>query len=462
MGGFSNPIIGGGGNLVYPSIQSPDFSLAGKTGWAILKNGNAYFFNIVAEGTITASEFIGTDYLLTSAGAFWYSGTPGSGNLIFCIVPPGTTTDPFGNAVSSSAVMQAGSIANGCLIINDTGDFAIQNSSGNAVVFFYHGDGSARFYGSTGVVAGGLKVAIAPAAGTDGAGNKYYQGLTVYGSGGASAIGIQLPTGYTNELVPGYVATGVAGTTQPYTQLSSPQTSGAGDDDQVYVGLLASAFGTPSSGQGQLVYVDNTGTSHVQVLWGNGGVTLNPVLTATFANAAVPGSVASSAVVFAHSGHLKYVGSDGSAYNTGRATLLSTGQTVSSTTPAAVAGITGINVAAGTYRIHGNLSCKMGSTASGASFAVTGPSASVVAVNVKVYGVNVAGYTGYLSSVVNALATVTTTASIAASASFIIEFDGLITFSAAGATFGLEVAEGTSGDSWTLNANGWLDLMPIS
>jgi hypothetical protein len=72
-GGFSNPIIGGGGDLVYPAIMSPNFSLAGQTGWAILKNGNAYFFNITAEGTITATSFDGTDFIINSNGAFFYS-----------------------------------------------------------------------------------------------------------------------------------------------------------------------------------------------------------------------------------------------------------------------------------------------------------------------------------------------------------------------------------------------------
>lgn len=96
-GGFNNPIIGGGGNLVYPSIQSPNFSLAGQTGWAILKNGNAFFFNITAEGTITATTFLGTDFVINSAGEFFYSGAPASGNLGIAIAIPGGS-DSFGNA----------------------------------------------------------------------------------------------------------------------------------------------------------------------------------------------------------------------------------------------------------------------------------------------------------------------------------------------------------------------------
>lgn len=71
-GGFNNPIIGGGGTLVYPAIKSPNFSLANKTGWAIMSNGNAYFFNITAEGSVIAGTYSGTDFILNSNGLFFY------------------------------------------------------------------------------------------------------------------------------------------------------------------------------------------------------------------------------------------------------------------------------------------------------------------------------------------------------------------------------------------------------
>lgn len=98
--GFSNPIIGGGGTLVYPAIQSPNFSIAGQSGWAIMKNGNAYFFNITATGDITASEFEGNNFVLTELGLFFYNGTPGADNPpVSYVIPPSTTEDPFGNPV---------------------------------------------------------------------------------------------------------------------------------------------------------------------------------------------------------------------------------------------------------------------------------------------------------------------------------------------------------------------------
>src|ERR1035441_4889476 len=55
MGGFSNPIIGGGGALVYPAIHSPDYDPIAQTGWSINRDGSAYFFNITASGAIAAA-----------------------------------------------------------------------------------------------------------------------------------------------------------------------------------------------------------------------------------------------------------------------------------------------------------------------------------------------------------------------------------------------------------------------
>jgi hypothetical protein len=94
--GCRDPIIGGGGGLVYPSIHSPDFSLSGQTGWAILKNGDAYFFNITAEGTITADKFVGTNFEINPDGFFLYSGAPAFGNLIGSDAPA-AGIDQYGN-----------------------------------------------------------------------------------------------------------------------------------------------------------------------------------------------------------------------------------------------------------------------------------------------------------------------------------------------------------------------------
>jgi hypothetical protein len=98
----------GQGKLVIPQIQSPDFSLSGQTGWAIFKNGDAYFFNIVAQGTITATAFIGTDFEINDLGAFFYNGTPGPGNLLLSITNAAGSNDGEGNAYQAGVTIYNG------------------------------------------------------------------------------------------------------------------------------------------------------------------------------------------------------------------------------------------------------------------------------------------------------------------------------------------------------------------
>lgn len=93
MSGFADPIIGGSGNLIRPSVQSPNFSLASKTGWAILKDGSAYFFNVTATGVVTANAVIVDG---AGQGVFIYDGPAGLNNLVVAAVS-GAGADPFGN-----------------------------------------------------------------------------------------------------------------------------------------------------------------------------------------------------------------------------------------------------------------------------------------------------------------------------------------------------------------------------
>ncbi len=85
MTGFSDPIIGGGGALVYPSIHDPNF-VTTISGWTVNRNGTAEFNSV----TIRNGQVI-------SGTSLFYSGTPALGNLIASIaVAPGTDTP--GNA----------------------------------------------------------------------------------------------------------------------------------------------------------------------------------------------------------------------------------------------------------------------------------------------------------------------------------------------------------------------------
>jgi hypothetical protein len=86
-----NPIVGGT-TLRIPAISSPNFVLSPLQGWSIQANGNAYFADLTLSGT-----FDGTDFVINSSGAFFYSGTPASGNLIASIASA-AGTDGFGNS----------------------------------------------------------------------------------------------------------------------------------------------------------------------------------------------------------------------------------------------------------------------------------------------------------------------------------------------------------------------------
>lgn len=87
--GWLNDIVGGT-ILRIPKIQSPGY-VAGSTGWSINQDGSAEFNNLSIRGT-----FNGTDFVINSSGAFFYSGTPANGNLIVSIAPGGGT-DAYGN-----------------------------------------------------------------------------------------------------------------------------------------------------------------------------------------------------------------------------------------------------------------------------------------------------------------------------------------------------------------------------
>lgn len=88
--GFSNPLVGGGGGLVYPSIHSPDF-VQSISGWTINKDGSAEFNDLTIRGT-----FQGLDFLINASGFFFYKGSPASGNL-FMAWAESSGTDSFGN-----------------------------------------------------------------------------------------------------------------------------------------------------------------------------------------------------------------------------------------------------------------------------------------------------------------------------------------------------------------------------
>lgn len=110
MSGFSNPIIGGGGSLVYPSIHSPNYRPGGP-GWSINKDGTAEFSGLTLD---TALEL-------------YYFPSGGAGNLVYSNSSAGGT-DRYGN------LYLAGSVA---YFKFPTGSFgAMQSTEGGFAWYF--------------------------------------------------------------------------------------------------------------------------------------------------------------------------------------------------------------------------------------------------------------------------------------------------------------------------------------
>jgi hypothetical protein len=84
LSGFSNPIIGGGGALVYPSIHSPDY-VPGVSGWTINKDGSAEFNNASFRGSVTVGSAGGPQVIINEALSF---------QIIF-LTPNGGPSDVF-------------------------------------------------------------------------------------------------------------------------------------------------------------------------------------------------------------------------------------------------------------------------------------------------------------------------------------------------------------------------------
>lgn len=169
---FSNPITGGQGALIRPAIKSPNF-LTGVSGWTINRDGSVEFNNGVFRGTVTASTFQGTDFIINTAGFFLYSGPPAAGNLVFSVAPA-AGADAFGNAYGQG--FNLGNQASSHFGIDLAGNVYIV-SGGNTVMKIVPGDGAQYVY-SGNAAAGNMVVSLASTAGSDAFANPHPAGIT--------------------------------------------------------------------------------------------------------------------------------------------------------------------------------------------------------------------------------------------------------------------------------------------
>ena len=172
-----NPVVGGT-VLRRAAIQSPNFTPSPLAGWAINADGTAYFADVTAEGTITASTFTGnaingvtitgstfdgTNFVINSAGAFFYSGTPAAGNLTASIASAAGTDGEGNNYVAGhasygttfAAALSAGFVVfyTGSLAGGWTPGAQVETDSGGDLILTAGGSGSIQL--DSAVVFGG-------------------------------------------------------------------------------------------------------------------------------------------------------------------------------------------------------------------------------------------------------------------------------------------------------------------
>jgi hypothetical protein len=95
---------------------------------------------IVDAATFIGSTFEGTDFILNGAGGYWYTTTPGIGNLVVSITAQ-AGTDPEGNATEGGITVYEGSARIQVHVNTAIGAPAIEMPTGSAIE-----EGSASFY----------------------------------------------------------------------------------------------------------------------------------------------------------------------------------------------------------------------------------------------------------------------------------------------------------------------------
>ena len=110
MTGFSHAIAGGSGNLIVTALQSPNFVPA-VSGWAIFKNGDAQFNEIILPDGQGVSVFFASSPPVTShVGDLWYN----TGNGLQLSVWTGSAwlVQQFGGAAIANGGIGLAQLAN--------------------------------------------------------------------------------------------------------------------------------------------------------------------------------------------------------------------------------------------------------------------------------------------------------------------------------------------------------------
>lgn len=198
-----------GTQLVVPSIHSPNY-ITEVSGWTINLDGSAEFNNLTIRGT-----FSGTNFIINSSGAFFYSPSEGAGNLIVSIAtsagsdsfgntyPKGinvTTGTISGTSISAGTIsgttISGGSVSGTTISGGTISGTTISGTTFDGTDFIMNGSGMFLYSGTPG--SGDMTVSIASTSGTDSFGNTYQSGVTSYSGSTYAALndaGIELSSG---------------------------------------------------------------------------------------------------------------------------------------------------------------------------------------------------------------------------------------------------------------------------
>jgi len=307
----------------------------------------------------------------------------------------------------------------------------------NSCMFWYEDTGSA--------MQGVLIASSAHTAGTDPLTQTAYPpGFAIYAGGNITVNGTG-GSNITGEVVTGtpflFFATGAseegtAGNIQAVIndpgsseglELNVAGPKGSVHTDNAWMALTSAGKDGSYNAGGTLVYTNTSNVDLSALTWGSSGV-----------------QVASP------------ISGDTNSYQTERLTLYTATSTLINTTGAIQIIDAGVGI--GTYHIHGRMVCLQGSTSVAQVVEVTAPSASLIGGNSRltVVGtgetVNMYRHSSFPTNI--------STPSWAANAYWIYEFDLIATFSATG-TVSVQGAEGTSGDSWTVEAGSYMEINPV-
>lgn len=393
-----------------------------------------------------------------SSGMFLYSGLPAHGDLVESVTE--ATSDPYtnpthpgfgsyDNVFGNSAQLHAAvlSLFNALGLVAQLSSAGLQvfNSHG-ALIYSIDTSRDATFlYADTGSAAqGALLTSSASAAGTDSFGNAFDANAATY---------VNDPSTTNRWAIDlGVIATGFAGAQHPGIGLQNKSLPFFAAPNMVGVGsgigsaelALNSGAATSAAVQSLIALEDSLAGIAGGTIAMQSGV-LDVILT--------PGGAATAKVNVSLP--------DGNTYRAERLSLPMTGtlpQTINSTTPAVLQGLSCQVGAAGTYRIRANLICTQGGAASAQNFRFQGTAALAGSGPNRVNADFLAsgGAVGF-ASVTNFGAGFLASPAFGAGASFHVNIEGHYSFGTAG-TFALAAAEGVA-TSFSV-VDGSLDVEP--